>query len=263
MNSPALVSLVGAGPGAPDLLTMRAVRALERADYVLYDRLVAPAILTLLAPTTPREYAGKVAGRQGREGSAQLAINERLIALAGRYRYVVRLKGGDPFIFGRGGEEALALQAAQIPYEIIPGITAAIGCAAAAGIPLTHRGLAQQVTLVTAQRASGEDSPDWSTLTSAGQTVVFYMGVGEIHTLQHELLKHGRSPATPIALIENGCTNAQRVFHGRLGTMTDLARQVTLSAPALIVVGEVTALGILATVADHQNAGKLPVNAAA
>ncbi len=262
MNIPGLVSLVGAGPGDPDLLTVRAVRALEHADFVLYDRLVAPAILALLAPATPREYAGKAGGHQVRAGSTQLAINERLIALAGHYRHVVRLKGGDPFIFGRGGEEALALQAAQIPYEIIPGITAAIGCAAAAGIPLTHRGVAPQVTLVTAHRASGEGSPDWSTLVSPTQTVVFYMGVGEIHTLQRELLRHGRSPATPIALIENGCTREQRVFNGQLGEMNALAHRVALAAPALIVVGEVTALGILPTSSLSHMAEALCVNAA-
>lgn len=243
--SPGLVSLVGAGPGDPDLLTVRAVRALERAESVIYDRLVAPSILALLNPAAMREYAGKGVGRPGSECHEQRAINERLITLAGRYRHVVRLKGGDPLIFGRGGEEALALQAARVPYEIIPGVTAAVGCAAYAGIPLTHRGLAQQVTLVTAHRASGEGSPDWQTLVGKGQTVVFYMGVGEIHAIQQALLGHGQAPATPIALIENGCTALQRVFGGNLAEMSALARRVSLAAPAVIVVGEVAGLGLV------------------
>lgn len=235
-----LVSLVGAGPGDPDLLTVRAVRALERADYVIYDRLVAPSILALLKPTTLREYAGKYVGQRGE----QHAISDRLVALASRYRHVVRLKGGDPFIFGRGGEEALALQAAAVPYEIIPGVTAAVGCAAYAGIPLTQRGLAQQVTLVTAHRARGEGAPAWASLAGAGHTVVFYMGVGEIRAIQHEMIAHGRAPGTPVALIENGCTPAQRVFTGTLAEMAALAARVVLTAPALIVIGEVTALAL-------------------
>lgn len=269
--SPGLVSLVGAGPGDPDLLTVRAVRALERADFVVYDRLVAPSILALLKPATLREYAGKAGGRPDRkrnEGDEQQGINERLVTLAGRYRHVVRLKGGDPFIFGRGGEEALALQAARVPYEIIPGVTAAVGCAAYAGVPLTHRGLAQQVTLVTAHRANGADSPDWHSLAGARHTVVFYMGVAEIHTIQHELLSHGRASATPITLIENGCTTLQRVFSGRLAEMSTLARRVSLTAPAVIVVGEVAGLGLVpqpAQPADRSapDAGSTRVGAAA
>ena len=236
-----LVSLVGAGPGDPDLLTVRALRCLQDADCVVYDRLVSPAILALIRPGACREYAGKGVGRPSAE---QQAINARLVALARQYRRVVRLKGGDPFIFGRGGEEALALQAAGIPWEVIPGVTAATGCGAYAGIPLTHRGLAQQVTFVTAQRAAAEDGVDWSSLANTGHTVVFYMGVGEIPTIEAQLQRHGRSGATPIAFVENGCTPEQRVFTGTLSGLTALARQVALQAPALVIVGEVAGLGL-------------------
>ncbi|MGD9601072.1 MAG: uroporphyrinogen-III C-methyltransferase [Gammaproteobacteria bacterium] len=241
---PGLVSLVGAGPGDPDLLTLRALRALETADYVLHDRLVAPGILALLPCGTPREYAGKGAG----ESAHQAAINTRLVQLARRYRRVVRLKGGDPFVFGRGAEEALALAAAGIPYEVIPGITAAIGCGAYAGIPLTHRGVAQQVTFVTAHRADGDGAPDWAALAGTGRTLVFYMGVGEIEAIERALLGQAHAPATPIAFIENGCTPRQRVFRGTLAGMSALAARVALAAPALIVVGDVTALGLVPAV---------------
>jgi len=236
-----LVSLVGAGPGDPELLTVRAARALEQADYVLHDRLVAPAILDLAKPETPREYVGKDRGDNHR----QAAINARLIELAHRYGRVVRLKGGDPFVFGRGGEEALALQQARVRYEIVPGLTAAVGCAAYAGIPLTHRGLAQQVTLVTAHHAAA-GGPAWAALAGAGHTVVFYMGVAEIRTIETELLHHGRAATTPVALIENGCTATQRVFRGPLAGITALAARVGLRAPALILVGEVAGLDLTA-----------------
>lgn len=235
------VALVGAGPGDPDLLTIRALRALQSADCVLHDRLVPPAILACIPDTTPREFAGKIPGLKGTE---QTAINQRLIALARSHSRVVRLKGGDPFIFGRGGEEALALEAAGIAYEVIPGVTAALGCGAAAGIPLTHRGLAQQVTLVTAHRASDAEGLAWQSLAGAGSTVVFYMGVSEIATIEHQLCAHGRRPETPIALVENGCLPGQRVFHGRLSGMAALARRVMLQAPALVIVGEVAGLGL-------------------
>lgn len=236
-----LVSLVGAGPGDPDLLTVRALRTLQEADCVVYDRLVAPAILALIRPGAHREYAGKGVGRPS---TAQDAINARLVALAAQYRHVVRLKGGDPFIFGRGGEEAQALEAAGVPWEVIPGITAATGCGAYAGIPLTHRGLAQQVTFITAQRASERDTVHWASLANAGHTIVFYMGVGEIGTIEEELQRHGRSGTTPVALVENGCTPEQRIFIGTLDGISALARQVALQAPALVIVGEVAGLDL-------------------
>jgi len=236
-----VVSLVGAGPGDPDLLTVRALRALQAADCVVYDRLVSSDILALIRAGAYREYAGKGVGRPS---AVQQSINARLFALAGQHRRVVRLKGGDPFIFGRGGEEALALEAAGIAWEIIPGITAATGCGAYAGIPLTHRGLAQQVTFVTAHRASAEGGVDWASLARAGCTVVFYMGVSEIPTIEAQLQLHGRSASTPVALVENGCTPQQRVFCDTLEGLASLARQVALQAPALVIVGEVAGLGL-------------------
>lgn len=235
------VTLVGAGPGDPELLTLRALRALQEADHVLHDRLVPAAILALIPSSVPREFAGKIPGRRGEE---QSAINARLIELARSRQRVVRLKGGDPFIFGRGGEEALALEAAGIDYEIVPGITAALGCGAAAGIPLTHRGLAQQVTLITAHRADEAGAIDWASLAGAGHTLVFYMGVGEIETIERELCRHGRGPETPVALIERGCLPGQRVFRGRLSGMSTLARLVALKAPSLVIVGEVAGLDL-------------------
>ena len=234
----ARVTLVGAGPGDPDLLTVRAVRALARADAVLYDRLVPSPILDLIAPTAQREYVGKQAGPGQTE---QALINARLVELARTHNFVVRLKGGDPFIFGRGFEEIEALHQHGIDYAVIPGITAALGCAAAVGIPLTHRGLAHQVTLVTAQHAAATRALDWRSLSAPFQTVVFYMGVAEIPTLQHELLAHGRAADTAVALIEQGCTAAQRVFVTTLGTLAAEATRVSLAAPALIVIGEVVA----------------------
>lgn len=235
-----MVSLVGAGPGDPELLTLRALRVLERADVILHDRLVPNAIVALGAPAATREYVGKT---RDETVCTQVAINARLVELARRHRYVVRLKGGDPSIFGRGGEEIEALIAANIPYEIIPGITAALGCAAYAGIPLTHRALAQQVTLVTGHQASAQGGPDWSTLAGRQQTVVFYMGVAEIATIERELLIHGRAADTPVALIENGCTPAQRVVVTSLGALTVTAASTAIKAPALIIIGEVAAFG--------------------
>ena len=168
-------------------------------------------------------------------------INARLVELARTHNFVVRLKGGDPFIFGRGFEEIATLHRHGIDYDVIPGITAALGCAAAVGIPLTHRGLAHQVTLVTAQHAAATRALDWRSLSAPFQTVVFYMAVAEIPTLQRELLAHGRAGDTAVALIEQGCTAAQRVFVTTLAMLTSDAARVALAAPALIVIGEVVA----------------------
>lgn len=244
-----MVSLIGAGPGDPELLTLRALRVLQQADFVLYDRLVSPAILAL-APQALREYVGKRVG----SGCAQATINERLVEIARRYRRVVRLKGGDPFIFGRGGEEILALRAHGIAFEVIPGITAALACAAAAAIPLTHRGLAHQVTLVTAHRADRRAEYDWHALAAANHTVVFYMGVAELPLIERQLLAHGRAGATPIALVENGSLGGQRVLVTRLDQLASTAARVALHAPAVVIIGEVVGLAdaaMLTTVAEE------------
>jgi len=233
------VSLVGAGPGDPELLTLRALRTLQGADVVLHDRLVSPEILELARRDATREDVGKLAG--GDHAAAQAAINARLVELAGAGLRVVRLKGGDPFIFGRGAEELDALRAHGIPFEIVPGITAALGCAAYAGVPLTRRAVAQQVTLVTAHCERSMDRLDWPLLAQARHTAVFYMGVGHAPLIEDRLLAGGRDGATPVAIIERGTTAEQRVLHTALRGLADAVRAQRVRAPALIVVGEVAA----------------------
>ena len=233
------VSLVGAGPGDPSLLTLRALRALQGADVILHDRLVGSSILDLARRDAVREDVGKLTGSD--HAAAQDAINARLVELARQGLRVVRLKGGDPFIFGRGAEELVALRAHAIPFDIVPGITAALGCAAYAGVTLTRRALAQQVTLVTAHCARSIDHLDWPLLAQARHTVVFYMGVSQAALIERRLLDAGRPPDTPIAIVERGTTAAQRTTHTTLAVLaaTVLARGV--QAPALIIVGEVAA----------------------
>ena len=233
------VSLVGAGPGDPSLLTLRALRALQGADVVLHDRLVSPAILELARRDATLEDVGKFTGAD--HAAAQEAINARLVELAQQGLRVVRLKGGDPFIFGRGAEELAALTAGGIPFDIVPGITAALGCAAYAGIPLTLRSVAQQVTLVTAHCARSMDRLDWPLLAQARHTAVFYMGVGHAGLIEARLLAGGRDPATPVAIIERGTSADQRVTRTALAGLGDAVRTHQVQAPALIVVGEVAA----------------------
>jgi len=233
------VSLVGAGPGDPELLTLRALRTLQDADVVLHDRLVSPEILELARRDATREDVGKLTG--GDHAAAQEAINERLVELADAGLRVVRLKGGDPFIFGRGAEELAALRAHGIPFEIVPGITAALGCAAYAGVPLTRRAVAQQVTLVTAHCERSMDRLDWPVLAQARHTAVFYMGVGHAALIEARLLAGGRDGATPVAIIERGTTARQRVLHTSLRGLADTVCTRQVRAPALIVVGEVAA----------------------
>ena len=233
------VSLVGAGPGDPELLTLRALRTLQDADVVLHDRLVSPEILELARRDATREDVGKLTG--GDHAAAQDAINARLVELAEAGLRVVRLKGGDPFIFGRGAEELEALRARGIPFEIVPGITAALGCAAYAGVPLTRRAVAQQVTLVTAHCERSMDRLDWPLLAQARHTAVFYMGVGHAPLIEERLLAGGRDGATPVAIVERGTTAGQRVLHTTLRGLADAVRAQRVRAPALIIVGEVAA----------------------
>lgn len=262
-----LVSLVGAGPGDPELLTLRALHALQRADVILYDRLVNEEILQLARRDAEREYVGKSVGHHENE---QASINERLIILARGGKHVVRLKCGDPFIFGRGGEELLALRAHDIDYEVIPGITAAVGCAAFAGIPLTHRGSSQHLSLVTAHCERSLDALDWHGLARNRQTLAFYMGVARIPDIRRQLLAHGRDPATPIAIVERGTLPEQRVLTTTLGELATTAAAAQLEAPAIVYVGEVAALAQrlawFGTRAVHADAGKplvLPLETAA
>lgn len=230
------VLLVGAGPGDPDLLTLRALRALESAETVVYDHLVDEAVLDLARRDAARVYVGKERGRHCRP---QEEINALLIELAQQGQRVVRLKGGDPFVFGRGGEEAEALSGAGVRFQVIPGITAALGCAAAAGIPLTHRDVARTCVLATGHSCSGADEPDWKVLTKPKTTVVWYMCVHRMKDICADLLRHGAAPEIPAAVIEHGTTQAQRVIEATLADLAEVAQEADVQAPALMIVGDV------------------------
>ncbi len=233
------VALVGAGPGDPELLTLKALRALQDADVILHDRLVPPAVLDMARRDARRICVGKVPGGTGR---TQAEINALLVEFAGQGLRVVRLKGGDPFIFGRGGEELEALQKARIRYSVIPGITAAAGCAAYAGIPLTHRDHAHSVTFVTGHRDGGGREPDYQALAKPGVTAVFYMGLARVEHIAAQFVQHGAPETLPAALIAQGTLENQRVILGTLATIAQAAGRAQLQSPTLLVVGEVVSL---------------------
>ena len=234
------VSLVGAGPGDPGLLTLRALRVLNDADVILHDRLVSADVLALARRDARRIEVGKRIG--GNHDATQQRIHALMIEFARAGQHVVRLKGGDPFVFGRGGEELEALRSQGIDYEVVPGITAAIACAAHAGIPLTHREHAQSLRLLTAQARDGEADHDWRALAQSSQTRVFYMGVSGLARLRDRLLAHGLPATTPAALIENGSLPQQRVITASILELPELAQRHAVQAPALLIVGEVAAL---------------------
>ncbi len=233
------VTLVGAGPGDPELLTLKALRALQDADVILHDRLVAPGVLDMARRDARRICVGKAAGSAG---STQAQINALLIEYASQGLRVVRLKGGDPFIFGRGGEELEALKAAQIRFSVIPGITAAAGCAAFAGIPLTHRDHAHSVTLVTGHQDGDGREPDYQALAKPGITAVFYMGLARVEHIVARLLRHGAPKTLPAALIAQGTIENQRVVTAHARHDCGSCRAWRLESPALLVVGEVVSL---------------------
>lgn len=233
------VYLVGAGPGDPDLLTFKALRLMQKADVVLYDRLVASEIVDLCRKDAEKIYVGKA---RARHSMPQDTINSLLIQLAKEGKRVLRLKGGDPFIFGRGGEEIAGLAAEKIPFQVVPGITAASGCASYSGIPLTHRDYAQSVRFVTGHLKDGSMDLPWDELVHKQQTLVFYMGLLGLPVICEQMIAHGREPETPIALIQQGTTANHRVLVGTLKTMPALVEAEHIVAPTLIIIGEVVKL---------------------
>ncbi|MCI4568756.1 siroheme synthase CysG [Lysobacter sp. CFH 32150] len=234
------VALVGAGPGDPGLLTLRALRLLSEADVILHDRLVSPEVLALARRDAELVEVGKQVG--GDHNATQERIHTLLVDYARAGKRVVRLKGGDSFVFGRGGEELEALHARGIEFEVVPGITAALACGAYAGIPLTHREHAQSVRFITAHCKDSDDTLDWAALAQERQTLAFYMGVAGLEKIRDRLIAHGRAPGTPFAIVENGSRPEQRVIVGTLAELPELARLHSVRSPALLILGEVAAL---------------------
>lgn len=238
-RAPGKVWLVGAGPGDPDLLTVKAARLLAGAEVVVHDNLVSDAVLALIGPGARRIFAGK---QRSHHTMTQDEINALLVRLARQGREVVRLKGGDPFVFGRGGEEMEQLAAAGVPVEVVPGITAACGVSAYAGIPLTHRDHAQACTFVTGHLKDGNADLDWATLARPRQTLVIYMGLNALPQIAAQLAAHGLPASTPAAVVQQGTLPGQRVVTGTLADIAGVAQQAGLVSPCLTIVGSVVSL---------------------
>ncbi len=233
------VYLVGAGPGDPDLITFKALRLMQKADVVLYDRLLGDGILNLVRREAERIYVGK---REGDHAVPQESISEMLVRLAKEGKRVLRLKGGDPFIFGRGGEEIERLAEERIPFQVVPGVTAAAGCAAYAGIPLTHRDHAQSCLFITAHGRDGVVELDWTQVLRPNQTIAVYMGLRLLPTLMQAFLEHGADPAMPVAVVEKGTRPDQRVITGTIGDIAGKVQAAGLQSPAMIIIGTVITL---------------------
>ena len=248
------VHLVGAGPGDPELLTLRAARLLRQADVVVYDNLVGSGVLDLIGPEVERLYVGK---ERSHHSMVQEDINTLLVRLAREGRQVVRLKGGDPFVFGRGGEELQVLAAEGVPFEVVPGITAACGVASYAGIPLTHRDYAQSCTFVTGHLKDGSCNLDWPALARPRQTVVIYMGLSGLASICAELIAHGLPADWPAAVVSHGTQACQQVVCATLETLAAAVARAGLTSPCLTIVGEVVRLRDELTWFESQRAGVL------
>lgn len=239
---PGRVALVGAGPGDPDLLTLKAARLIAEADILFVDRLVGRRIMPMVNDSAEVVFVGK---SKGEHSVPQDQIHGLMVEAAQAGKFVVRLKGGDPFVFGRGGEEVLAMREAGVDVEVVPGVSSALGCAAAAQIPLTHRGVAQAVTFVTGHAALGaEPDLDWQSLARGNQTIVVFMGVGAAGNISRRLVEAGRAAETPVSVIENGTRRNEIRVYGRLDELEALIEREGIEGPALLVIGDVAALGV-------------------
>lgn len=233
------VYLIGAGPGDPDLLTMKAHRLLTTADVVLYDRLVGDQIIAMIPEAAEKLYVGKA---KSLHSLPQEEINALLATKAKEGKVVVRLKGGDPFIFGRGGEELEELVMEGVPFEVVPGVTAAAGCAAYAGIPLTHRDYAQSVRFLTGHLKDGTTELPWDELVHPAQTLVVYMGLTGLESISQSLIRFGMRPSMPVAIVEKGTSKDQRVFTSTIKDIHQVALENEVKSPALLIIGEVVTL---------------------